>query len=107
MVDYGEDIYFGADETKKIKVTVINNNTMMHPMWCRVKMWAPEGVRLTGAEEYPLQLGVLHGDRGEAVFEIDASAFKRGTLDVLIDISFPGRHTSSVVKATLLSRPGK
>jgi ADP-ribosylglycohydrolase len=103
LADYCGDIYYRRDKPKKIKITVINNNTMLQQMWCRVKMHVPEGARLTGAEEFPLQLNTLHGDRGEVVFEIDASEFKSGTLDLLIDISFPGRHTSSVVKAALFS----
>ena len=104
IIDYGDDIYFNSSQTRLLKVTVINNNIMLQQMWCRLRAYAPAGVKLLSGGEFYLQLNYLHGDRAEAVFEIDASEFAKGKLEILIDISFEGRHTSTPVKATLFRK---
>jgi len=105
LIDYGEDICFDSGEPRRLKVIIMNNDAMRHQMWCKVKLWVPQNVRLIGGEEYSLQLNNLFGDRGEAVFLMDASAFTGDRLECIVDISFAGRHTSTVIKAILLRAP--
>jgi hypothetical protein len=59
-------------------------------------------VKLLSGRGFALQLTTFYGETAEAVFEIDASEFHEDRLELLIDISFEGRHTSTPVKATFL-----
>jgi len=102
LVDYGDNIYFNSEETRKIKITIYNNGLMNQQMWCTVKVYAPEDAYIIGGLEVRLQLNTLYGQKGEAVFEIDTTEVKTGALELLFDISFAGRHTNSSVKALLL-----
>jgi len=102
-VDAGEP-FFSADVPKKIRVQVVNPNLFNHPMWCRIKAYAPEGVRLVSNAEYIMPLNVLYGEKAEAVFEVDAAAFTGGKLEILFDVSIEGRHTATPVKVVLFRR---
>jgi len=102
MLDYGDNIYFRSEENRKIKITIINNNIMCQQMWCSIRIYTPENVYTIGGSEFSLQLNTLNGQKGETVFEIDISDFTDGKLELLFDISFAGRHTSTQAKAILL-----
>jgi ADP-ribosylglycohydrolase len=105
LIDYGDGITFDAHETRKLKITVINNRFMYQQMWCTVKAHCPqEGVYAVGGNAYRLPLGTLHAERGEAVFEINASAFTGERVEILFEILFEGRHTHSSVRAVLLRK---
>jgi len=104
LVDYGDDIYFD-DEPRQIKISVINSDIMKQQMWCTVKAYVPENVYLTRGDQFKLQLNTLYGDKGETVLEIDASDYSGAEIEILIDVSLVGRHTSTPVKALLLRRP--
>jgi ADP-ribosylglycohydrolase len=104
-IDCGEDIFFDGRSPRKIKLSIINNDLMKQQMWCRVKAYAPENIRFVGGNAFKLQLNTLYGDRGEAVFEIDASDYSDGEMEIIFDISLVGRHSNTPVKALLLRRP--
>jgi len=102
MIGYGEDNHFNSRELKKIKVTIMNSNVMKQQMWCKLRIYAPDGVYLPSGAGFSLPLGTFFGEKSEAVIEIDASDFCGERLELIIDISFEGRHTSTPVKAVLL-----
>jgi len=106
LVDYGDDIYFD-DEPRRIKLSVINADIMKQQMWCTVKAYVPENVYLTGGDSFKLHLNNLYGEKGETVLELDASDYCGAEIELLIDISHVGRHTSSPIKIVLLRRPVK
>jgi len=105
MVDCGQDIYFDSDNPRRIKITVINNGIMKQQMWCRVRIYGPDEVRFKGGREFKMQLGYLNAEKAEAIFEIDASEYDGGELELLFDVSLLGRHTSSPVKVVLVRKP--
>lgn len=103
-IDYGNDIFFNSYEQRKFKITIMNNNSMCQQLWCRVKMYTPENVKVIGGSEFSLQLNNLYGDKAEVVFSIDATEFKGDKIESIIDISLLGRHSSSPVKIVLLRK---
>jgi len=105
LLDYLEEPYFTSDKPRKINIGIINNDTMRERMWCRLHVAAPDNVRILPGSDALIQLNVLYGDRGEASFTIDASEFTGVEIELLIDISMKGRHTSTPIKAMLLRLP--
>jgi ADP-ribosylglycohydrolase len=103
MVDYGGEPFFSCENPVALKITVINNNVGLQQMWCRVKAYCPEGVRCPD-DAFHLPLNSLYGDKGEAAFVFDVGEYKGSKLEILFDVSFEGRHTSTPVKAMLLRR---
>ena len=105
LIDYIGEPYFQPDKIRKIRLVIRNTVLMNQQMWCRVRIYAPEGVRLPGGQEFLLPVNTRYGDSGEIDLHIDSSAFTGGKLELLIDIAVEGRHTSLPVKALLLRKP--
>ena len=105
MIDYGDDVFFSSDEIRRFKITVMNNGIMRQQMWCRLRLYTPDGVKLLTGAGFSLPLSTFHGERSEAIIEFDASEFAGERLEIIIDISFEGRHTSTPVKVMLLRKP--
>lgn len=101
MIDYGGEPFFAQDTPYALKVIVANNDYGRQQMWCKLRACVPEGVRVISGTERYLQLNTTHGDQGEAVFQIDASDYAKGRMDVVIDIHFEGRHSYACAKAVL------
>jgi hypothetical protein len=107
ILDYGDDIYFNSREIRKLKVIIINNNVMLQQMWCKLRIHTPDWVNLPSGAGFSLPLGNFYGERSEAIIAIDASEFTGERLEVIVDITFEGRHTSTPVKAMFLRNPGQ
>lgn len=106
MLDLGEDACFTHGKTKKIKVTVYNAKHMCQQQWVRVTLYTPAGVEVVGAGSYLLPLNNLWQYKAEAVFEVNADCFTGPKLELLVDISLEGRHSTGTMKAVLMRRPG-
>lgn len=100
-VDYGNSIYYSQSETRKIKITVKNSHTMCQQQWVKIKAWYPEDAVNLGADSYTLPLNNLYKSCAEAEFEFDLQAYKNGSLELILDVSLVGRHSSGLVKITL------
>jgi len=105
LLDYMGEPYFRHDEIRKIRIVIRNNVLMNQQMWCRVRLYMPEGINVLGGVEYLLSLNTRYGDSGEVVIHIDPTSFEGGKLELLIDIAMEGRHTSTPIKALLLRDP--
>lgn len=105
MLDLGNDCYFTHGKTRKLKVTVYNDKSMREQQWVRITLYTPQGVEVVGARSYLLPLNNLWQYKAEAVFEVDADYFTGSKLELLVDISLEGRHSTGAMKAVLMRRP--
>jgi ADP-ribosylglycohydrolase len=103
-LEYGDNIYFDSSKTKKFNVIVANTNMMEQQMWCTLKLYAPDGVKLLSGTGFCLQLTNFFGDKAKAVIEVDASEFSGARIEIIIDVAFEGRHTNTPVKVILLRK---
>ena len=71
-----------------------------------VTLYTPQDVEVVGARSYLLPLNNLWQYKAEAVFEVDADYFTGSKLELLVDISLEGRHSTGTMKAVLMRRPG-
>lgn len=104
VVDYLGSPFYKKGENRKIRVKVVNTNTMCHQHWAKITAYVPEGVQVCGSASVQLPLNNLMGACAETEFELSTEMYTGGTLEFLIDISLVGRHSSGPVKVTLLSK---
>lgn len=100
-VDYCDSIYFNGEESKKIKVTVINSISMRQQQWAKISLYVPDGVTVIGSKAVLLPLNNLHGSIAETTFEIQATEYYQPKLECIIDVSLEGRHSSGQAKIVL------
>lgn len=103
MVDYGDSVFFKRGENRKIKVKVFNSNTMREQQWVKLKLYLPEGIETVGAASAELPLNNLYLACAEKEFEINTEAFTESRLEMIIDVSLTGRHSSGPVKVVLFA----
>lgn len=104
VADYGDSVYFDPSETRKIKVTVKNSYTMCQQQWTEIKVWYPENVVNMGSDSYILPLNNVYKANAEVEFEFDLQAYKKGKLEIVLDVSLVGRHSSGIVKLILFQK---
>ena len=104
FINYGENIFFNPGSVRAIEITVENHAIPYQPLWCKIKAYAPENIQFINGPVCEMHLGGQEGKTGACIYEIDASNYYGGRLEILLDISFAGRHTCNPVKITLLKR---
>ncbi len=103
MIDYEDSVFFKRGETRKFKVKVVNSNTMREQQWVRIKLYLPDGVETVGASVAELPLNNLYLACAEKEFELNTEAFTESRLELIVDISLTGRHSSGPVKVVLFA----
>ena len=103
MVDYGDSVFFKRGETRKIRVKVVNSNTMREQQWVKMTLYLPDGVEAVGAACAELPLNNLYLSCAEKEFEINTEAFTQSRLEMIVDVSLTGRHSSGPVKVVLFA----
>ena len=103
MIDYEDSVFFKRGETRKFKVKVVNSNTMREQQWVKIKLYLPDGVETVGASVAELPLNNLYLACAEKEFELNTEAFKESRLELIVDISLAGRHSSGPVKMVLFA----
>ena len=103
-IDYEGSAFFKKGENRKFKVKVINSNTMREQQWVKIKLYLPEGVFAVGASEVEMPLNNLYLSCAEKEFELNTDTFSLGRMELIIDVSLKGRHSSGPVKMVLLGQ---
>ena len=101
LVDLEGSVHFRADEPRKIRVTVINSITMREQQWAKITAYLPEGVTAIGGNSVEKPLNNLYRYRAEHEFTLNTEAFTGSRLEMVIDVSLVGRHSSGPVKVVL------
>ena len=103
-IDYEGSAFFKKGENRKFKVKVINSNTMREQQWVKIKLYLPDGVTAVGASEVEMPLNNLYLSCAEKEFELNTESFMSGRLELIVDVSLNGRHSSGPVKIVLLGQ---
>jgi ADP-ribosylglycohydrolase len=102
MIDYDGSAFFKFGENRKIKVTVVNSDTMRQQQWTKITLYMPYGVEIIGPRSVMIPLNNLYGSKAEAVFEFNADFFEESKLEFIVDVSLEGRHSSGAMKVTMM-----
>jgi ADP-ribosylglycohydrolase len=102
MVDYKKSVYFNEADKRIIRVTVTNSHTMMRQHWARISLYAPDGVNILSGNSVLKPLNNLTGSKAEVEFTFCACCFSGAKLELIVDVSLEGRHSSGQVKVVLL-----
>lgn len=101
-LDYLGDPCIRIGEPKKLRLTVRDNHNSHNHQWVTVKCFTPEGTAVSPAGAASFFLKSTYLDVTTLEFEVTASSLPSSRLDLLFDISVNGRHSSGVVRATLI-----
>ena len=104
MIDYEGSAFFKKGENRKFKVKVINSNTMREQQWVKIKLYLPDGVTAVGVSEVEMPLNNLYLSCAEKEFELNTESFMSGRMELIVDVSLNGRHSSGPVKMVLLGQ---
>ncbi len=102
LVDYGKSVSFSKSQLREIKVKVINSGLTNQQQWVSLTLYTPSSVIVESERSVTLPLNLVWGAKAEATFVINASEFEGARLEMMLDVSIPGRHTSAGVKMVLM-----
>ncbi len=101
MVDLGDSPFFAYGENKSFTIQVKNAVAMCQQQWARIALYVPEGASVLGGQQFMLPLNNLWGSKAEATFTINADLFTGAKLELLIDVTLEGRHSTGAMKVVL------
>lgn len=104
FIDYEESINFVAGENRKFMVTVQNNRQLSQQQWVKIKLYLPAGVQCVNGCGRELPLNTVFGAEAKTEFELNTDEFIEGRLEMVVDISLLGRHTSYPVKVMMVRK---
>ena len=102
MIDYEGSAFYKKGENRKLGVSVVNTNYMNQQQWSRITVYLPTGAQMCGSGSVELPLNNLVGAYAKTEFEINTELYEGSRLELIIDVSLVGRHSSGAVKVTLL-----
>lgn len=104
FVDYGDSVSFSKGSSRTFKVRVYNAFYLNQQHWVKIQAYAPAGVTFTGGNSALLPLNNLSGVYAETEFTLNTDDFDAPKLEIVIDCSLEGRHSSGCVKAVFMRK---
>jgi hypothetical protein len=102
MVDYNNSVFFNSAEDRTIKITVFNSRTMRQQQWAKITLYTPKGINVINGQSVSMPINTLYGSKAEAEFIFSAEDFNGAKLELIVDVSLEGRHSSGQVKVVLI-----
>lgn len=102
-VDYEGSVFYGKNEPRGITVTVENSDLTRQQHWARITLFTPPGVTMVSPRVVMLPLNNVWGAKAQTRFVIDASQYDGARLELALDVSIEGRHSSGTVKLLLFT----
>lgn len=102
LIDYRGSAFFQRGVNRSIGVKLLDSGAMNQQQWARISVYLPQGAGTVGASCVELPLNTVVGACAETTFEITTEQFSGGKLELMVDISLVGRHSSGAIKVTLL-----
>jgi hypothetical protein len=102
MVDYNNSVFFNSVDDRTVKVTVINSRTMRQQQWAKITLYAPDGINALSGESVELPLNNLNGSKAQTEFIFNTAGYKGSKLELIVDVSLEGRHSTGQVKVVLM-----
>ena len=104
-VDYHDEPFFHTGVPRMLTISVSDNGHTRQQQWIYVRLLAPDGINIIGGKEFCLPMNYNYGSKAEVVFEfVDTDAFAGGCLEMVVDISTLGRHSSAPIKVVLMRK---
>ena len=102
MVDYNNSVFFNSAEERTIRLKVINSITMRQQQWAKITLYVPDGIEVMNGQSVLKPLNNLNSSKAEAEFTFNAEYFEGAKLELIVDVSLEGRHSSGQVKVVLM-----
>jgi ADP-ribosylglycohydrolase len=107
FVDYCDSVFFRSGEDRTIKVWATNSRTQRQQQWAKISLYAPKGVEVLNGESILKPLNNLFGSKAEAEFIFNPRCYSSAKLELIVDVSLEGRHSSGAVKVVLMRESGR
>jgi hypothetical protein len=78
---------------------------MRQQQWARITLYGPEEMEVLSGRSVLLPLNNLFGSKAEAAFTFDAGGYEGAKLELIVDVSLEGRHSTGQVKVVLMREP--
>jgi ADP-ribosylglycohydrolase len=101
MVDYNGSVFFKSTEKRIIRISATVSRTMKRQEWAKITLYAPNGVEVLNGNTVLQPLNNLVGSKAETEFVFNPCAFSSAKLELIVDVSLEGRHSSGTVKVVL------
>lgn len=102
MVDYKGSVEFTTGENRKFSVKITDTGHLCQQQWVKMQLYLPEGVTSVNGANRILPLNNLYASKAEAEFELNLENFSGARLEVILDISLEGRHSSLPIKIVMV-----
>jgi len=104
VVDYIDNPYIKIGEGKKIKLIIRDNKSFgaHNQQWITVKWYMREGVSIFPNKECSFFMQTLYNVKKELEFEVLIEEFTGSKIEMLIDVSVNGRHSSGIIKVVFI-----
>lgn len=104
VFDYLNEPYIKVNETKKFRLTLMDNNLLGQQQWLNLKWYLPEGIKIIQGRETSVFLPYLHATKAELEFDILVESLNGNKVELLLDITSNGRHTRGTIPVVLIAR---
>ena len=101
-VDLGDGPFVPHGEAKQLKITVRSQAYLRQQHWARITLYTPEGVTLLGQRQVVLPLNYNMGCKAETICAVNLDEYPAGKVELLVDVSLEGRHSTGAVKVVLM-----
>lgn len=103
-VDLLREPFIAAGEERDIRVSFYPIGALRRQQWLRVAAHPGPGVAVRGAAEREVPLNDLWGNRADLTFTVNADASPSSRVEILFDVSLPGRPSQGAVRAVLFRK---
>lgn len=102
LVDYEGNIGFTTAVPRRFKVKVMDRGLLNQQQWVKLNLYLPDGVSTQTGKSRELPLNNLYQASAETEFVLNVEEFSGERLDLILDISLVGRHTSMPIKVSFV-----
>ncbi|MDR1093102.1 MAG: ADP-ribosylglycohydrolase family protein [Clostridiales bacterium] len=98
VLDYGSEPSISEGETKAVRLRLFFNKISRTQKRFDVKLYADETVAFPKGRAFNKMAQTLYQAAAEFEFEIRADQIRENRVEIIVDISVPGRHTNEMIK---------
>ena len=103
-VDLQKEPFITAGEEREIRVVLHPVGFLRRQQWVRVTALPSPGVVVRGAASREVPFNDLWRNRVELLFTVNADEATSSRVEILFDVSMPGRASQGAVKAVLVRK---
>lgn len=96
--------FLAAGEDRTLRVTLYPSSYIKRQLWAKVTAYATPGVEFRGPASHEVPLNDLWRNRVDLDFTLNADAVTTSRIDIVFEVTMPGRATNGSVKLTLFRK---